>query len=112
MSQTDGLQIEIEKELKQNGIKENATVELEQDFAKLMNEINADSTGVSEKFKEELEKIFTVFQVSMANEKIFLKLYKELKRQTNDTMQKYSKLLEAQKESQKELKNIQKNSKK
>ena len=103
MSHQDQLQLEIDKELKSKGIKVNANIELEQDFTRLMNEISSDNLGLSDKFKEELEKIFAVFQVSMANEKIFYKLFKELKKESVDTYNKLQKVTEQQKEYNREI---------
>ena len=103
MSHHDQLVSEIEKELKQKGIKLNANIELEQDFSKLMNEINIEGLGLSEKFKEELEKIFAVFQITLANEKIFNKLYRDLKKENLDTYNKLQKITEQQKENQRDI---------
>ena len=70
--------LDIVKELSDNGIKENTYGELEQNYHSLMNEIGADSS--TEKFRDELEKLYPTFHVAMANEKILIRMLKEMKK--------------------------------
>lgn len=96
--------IDIYKELAENGIKENAYGELEQNYHALLQEIGADSA--TEKFRDELDKLYRTFQVAMANEKILIRMLKEMKKKYLDDAQMLNKVREQQREEHKELESV------
>jgi chromosome segregation ATPase len=83
--------IDIYKELSDQGIKENAYLDLEQNYNQLMNELGADSH--LERYRDSIEQLYRTFQVSAANEKNLLKMFKELKKKFVDEQQKLNKLI-------------------
>jgi chromosome segregation ATPase len=98
--------IDIYKELAENGIKENAYAELEQNYHQLVNEIGNDSS--TERFRDEIDKLYRTFQVAMANEKILIRMLKELKKKYQDDAGSLNKIREQQREERKELENVYK----
>lgn len=98
--------IDIYKELAENGIKENAYAELEQNYHQLVNEIGNDSS--TERFRDEIDKLYRTFQVAMANEKILIRMLKELKKKYQDDAGSLNKIRDQQREERKELENVYK----
>jgi len=96
--------MEIYKELSELGIKENAYIELEQNYHQLKNEIDTDPS--TEKFREVIEKIYRTFQVAMSNEKILVRVLKEMKKKTQEDAQQMNKIREQQKEDKKDMETV------
>ncbi len=78
MSNPQMLDQEIDKELLQNGIKENANIELESNLNQLIHILGSDS--IYDKIKEEFETIAKNIKAVIGNENKMIKLYKESKR--------------------------------
>ena len=73
---------EIDKELLQNGIKENANTDLERDLNSLINILDTDSTY--SKIKEEFESLAKHIKAVIGNENKIIKLYKDSKRKFHE----------------------------
>ncbi len=98
--------VDIVKELADNGIKENTYGELEQNYHSLLNEMGTDTA--TEKFRDEIDKVYRTFQVAMANEKILIRMLKEMKKRAIDDAQTINKIRETQREDHKELETLYK----
>ncbi len=99
--------LDINRELAENGIKENVNLEVEQNFQQLLNEISADSS--LERFRDEIDKLFLAFQHIANNEKNLIRLYKDTKEKHFKDMQKLNKANALSLESQKEIDSLKKN---
>jgi len=90
MANPQMLDQEIDKELLQNGIKENANMDLETNLNSLIHILGSDS--VYDKIKEEFETIAKNVKAVIGNENKMIKLYKESKRKYYEVNNHCSKL--------------------
>ena len=94
----------VDKELVDNGIKETGSAEIDQAYDALMNEIGADQ--LKEKFSENIKTLFLGYRTALGNEKIYNKLYKDLKKRYAEEMKINKTLNDNQKEERRELENL------
>ena len=94
----------VDKELVDNGIKETGSAEIDQAYDALMNEIGADQ--LKEKFSENIKTLFLGYRTALGNEKIYNKLYKDLRKKYAEEMKINKTLNDNQKEERRELENL------
>jgi len=82
MSSVQNFDQDVDKELLQHGIKENANLELENNLNQLIHILGSDSAY--DKIKEEFETIFKNVKTVIGNENKIIKLYKESKKKFQD----------------------------
>jgi len=84
MSNEQHMVIDVDKELHEEGIKDNAYHELEQNFTQLINELSQDPN--TEKFKDQFDRLQNTFNLAFANEKKLMKIYRDLKKDHNELL--------------------------
>lgn len=80
---------DVDKELQEHGIKENAYLESEQLLNHLINEFATESSF--DKYKEEFDRLQQAFSMGASNEKKLIKHYKELRKEFTDLNRMYAK---------------------